>query len=58
MYSRGLAGLDLVREDAPTLQETGGPREWGVLMGGWGHPRREGGEVRGLGGDVKQSEGG
>jgi hypothetical protein len=27
IYSRGLLGLDSVREDAPTPQETWGPRE-------------------------------
>jgi hypothetical protein len=35
-YSRGLPGLGSVREDAPNPQETGGPREFRVLVGfGW-----------------------
>jgi hypothetical protein len=33
--SRGLLSLGLVREDAPNLQETGGPREFRGLVG-WG----------------------
>jgi hypothetical protein len=28
MYSRGLPGLGLVREDVPNPEETGGPREF------------------------------
>jgi hypothetical protein len=35
IYSRGLPGLDSVREDAPNPQETRGPKEWGGLVG-WG----------------------
>jgi hypothetical protein len=39
IYSRGLPGLDLVREEASDPQETGGPREFRGLVGwGWGHP--------------------
>ena len=32
MYSRGLPGLDSVREDVPNPKETGGLREWGGLV--------------------------
>jgi hypothetical protein len=32
IYSRGLPGLASVKEDAPNIQETWGPREWGGLM--------------------------
>jgi hypothetical protein len=35
IYSRGLLGLDSVREDASNPQETWGSREWGGLVG-WG----------------------
>jgi hypothetical protein len=41
IYSRGLPGLDSVREDVPNPQETWGPKEWGgwgVRVGKWGHP--------------------
>jgi hypothetical protein len=34
LYSRGLLGLGLVREDAPNLQETGGPRGFRGLATG------------------------
>jgi hypothetical protein len=45
MYERGMLGLD--SEDAPNLQETWGPREWGCS-----HGDREGEvwDVGGLGG--------
>jgi len=51
-----LPGLDSVREDAPNPQETGGPREWGSLVGwvgtsSWRPVGRD--EI----GDVEQSEG-
>jgi hypothetical protein len=46
IYIRGLLDLDLVRDDTPNLQETGGPREYRVRWGGEkGHPHRD----RGLG---------
>jgi hypothetical protein len=32
IYSRGLPGLGLIREDAPNSQETGGPREFRGLV--------------------------
>jgi hypothetical protein len=35
IYSRGLLGLGLVREDVPNPQETGGPRDFRGLVG-WG----------------------
>ena len=46
IYSRGLLGLGLVREDVPNPQETGDPRDLEVWWGGgWGHPHRDmGGE--------------
>ena len=47
IYSRGLLGLDSVLEDSPNPQATGGPREWGGLVWGWGHPLEE---VEGEGG--------
>ena len=50
-YSRGLLGLELVREDMPNLQEIGSPGSlevwWGVV-GGWGDPcgdRRQSGGI-------------
>jgi hypothetical protein len=33
IYSRGLRGLSSVREDAPSPQETGSPREFRGLVG-------------------------
>jgi hypothetical protein len=58
-YSRGLLGLDLIREDSLNPQEIGGPREYGALcgvwMGGWGHPVNDGGMSYGMGNS--QSEG-
>ena len=39
MYSRGLPGLGLVREDTPNPPEIKGPREFRGLVGRhWGHP--------------------
>jgi hypothetical protein len=35
IHSRGLPGLDSVREDVPYLQEIGGPSEF-ICMGFWG----------------------
>ena len=32
MYSRGLPGLGLVREDAPNPKEIGNPRKWRGLV--------------------------
>jgi hypothetical protein len=55
-YSRGLLGLCSFRDDAPNLQESGGPREfrgqvgWGLGASMW---RRWGGEEVW---DVEQSE--
>ena len=59
IYSRGLLGLGLLREDAPNPQETGGPREFRGLLGcGWEVGTslwRQGGEKVF---DVEESEGG
>ena len=45
-YSRGLLGLDLIREDSLNPQEIGGPKEFGALcgvwLGGWRHPVEDG----------------
>ena len=49
IYSRGLLGLCLVREDAPNPQETGGPWEFRDLEGWkwvWEHPQGKGGGMR------------
>ena len=43
MYSIGLPGMSLVKEDAPNPQKTGEPREFRGLMGwGWVHPHGDG----------------
>jgi hypothetical protein len=40
IYSRGLLGLDSIREDAPNPQVTEGPRECGgLVVGGCRYPR-------------------
>ena len=43
-YSRGLPGLDSVKENAPNPEETGSLRQFRGLVG-WGHPHGD----RGLG---------
>ena len=57
IYIRRLLGLGSVREDESNPQETEGPRNWkGLIMWGWGHPRRDGqGEEVW---DMEQPEGG
>jgi hypothetical protein len=42
IYSRGLPGLGLVREDVPNPQDTGDPREFRSLVGRGG---RGGGDI-------------
>jgi hypothetical protein len=45
MYSRGLLGLGLVREDAPNPQETVGLRQFRGLVV-WVHPHGDSGAWR------------